>query len=90
MHTISKYVLNAKSSNLYGYQTPPPPSSKCTPPDTYPEDINPPVTYPLDISAPSRGLIPPSLGHLPPRTYTPPDFEMPYLVHASCVDYTLH
>ena len=39
------------------------------------------------------GHLPP--GHLPPRTYTPqdiypPDFKLPYLVHASCVDYILH
>ena len=39
------------------------------------------------------GHLPP--GHIPPRTYTPqdiypPDFRMPYLVHASCVDYILH
>ena len=39
------------------------------------------------------GHLPPR--HLPPRTYTPQDiyplyFKMPYLVHASCVDYILH
>ena len=39
------------------------------------------------------GHLPP--GHLPPRTYTPQDiyptdFKMPYLVHASCVDYIMH
>ena len=73
------------------------------PPDTYPKDTYPPVTnpldtYPLDIYPLGHippghlppGHIPP--GHLSPRTYTPQDiyplaFKMPYLVHASCVDY---
>ena len=63
---------------------------------TYPLDIYPLDTYPLDIYP--LGHIPPGHlppGHLPPRTYTPqdiypPDFKIPYLVHASCVDYILH
>ena len=76
------------------------------PPDTYPKDTYPLVTYPLDtypLDTYPLGHIPPDHlppghlppGHLPPRTYTPqdiypPDFKLPYLVHASCVDYILH
>ena len=86
-------------------QNPPPPPDRY-PPDTYPKDTYPPVTYPLDtypLDIYPLGHIPPSHlppghlppGHLPPRTYTPQDiyplaFKMPYLVHASCVDYILH
>ena len=76
------------------------------PPDTYPKDTYPLVTYPLDtypLDTYPLGHIPPGHlppghlppGHLPPRIYTPqdiypPDFKLPYLVHASCVDYILH
>ena len=64
--------------------------------DTYPLGHIPPVNYPLDtypLDTYPLGHIPP--GHLPPRTYTPqdicpPDFKLPYLVHASCVDFILH
>ena len=77
----------------------------CTPPTLTPRTHTPPVTYPLDtypLDTYPLGHIPPGHlppghlppGHLPPRTYTtqdiyPPHFKMPYLVHASWVDYIL-
>ena len=91
---------------LPGDRTTPPPPPDMYPPDTYPKDTYPTVTYPLDtypldtypLGHIHPGHLPPGHlppGHLPPRTYTPQDiyplyFKMPYLVHASCVDYILH
>ena len=49
------------------------------PPDTFPQDIYPLVTYRLDTYPMDRY----HLGHIPPN------FEMPHLVHASCVGYIL-
>ena len=72
-----------RTTRVTGQNPPPPP--RHLPLETYPKDIYPPGTYPLD----NYPLDTYPLGHIPLRTH-PPDFKMPYLVHASCVDYILH
>ena len=89
----SKNMKHLRGSTRDGDRTEPP---DMYPPDTYPLDNYPLDIYPLGHLPPGHlppGHLPP--GHLPPRTYTPqdiypPDFKMPYLVHASCVDYIQH